>query len=204
MIAMRSCKIILSVIISFYFGADIPAHSALDSIHALPEFRNIKWDSSLEDVREQETAYYLQTFSGFGVEALSYKGEVAGLDARIDYTFRNDKFNEGSYAVITKDNFSEDFLTLLNFIKNNHGEPEYRLGPHYTSSSVWIKINDYGMFLGPSYYWVFRDGFICLVSQKFKQEITLSILYVYGLTIEEYNAKNSVEWKNFKIIRLNR
>jgi hypothetical protein len=203
MIAMEIRLVIVSFIISVCFVVDLSALTLLDSTLALPEFRNVKWDSSLRDVEEKETAHYLQTFSGFGIEALSYEGNIAGLDARIDYTFKNKKFTEGSYTVISKDTFREDFLTLLSFLQNRYGRPGYSSGPFYTSDSVWIKINDLGMFIGPSFYWVFNNGFIGLISQKFKEEITLTILFASDLTVDEYNSKNLVELKNFKIIKLN-
>ncbi|MEJ2193375.1 MAG: hypothetical protein P8X73_00775 [Ignavibacteriaceae bacterium] len=57
--------------------------------------------------------------------------------------------------------------------------------------------------MGPSFYWVFEDGFIGLISEKFKEETTLTILFTFNLTIDEYNSKNLVELKNYKIIRLN-
>ena len=59
------------------------------------------------------------------------------------------------------------------------------------------------MCIGPSFYWVFKNGFIGLISQKFKEDITLTILFASDLTVDEYNSKNLVELKNFKIIRLN-
>jgi len=198
---MKINRIILYFIISVCSVADLPALTSLDSILVLPEFRNVRWGSSLKDVEEKETAHYLQTFSGFGIEALSYEGNIAGLDARIDYTFQNKKFTEGSYTVISKDTFREDFLTLLSFLENRYGRPEYSSGPIYTSDSVWIKINDFGMYMGPSFYWEFNNGFIGLISQKFKEEITLTILFASDLTVDEYNSKNPVELKNYKIIR---
>jgi len=200
---MKINRVILYFIISVCSVADLPALIFLDSIPALPEFRNVKWGSSLRDVEEKETAHYLQTFSGFGIEALSYEGNIAGLDARIDYTFKNKKFTEGSYTVISKDTFRENFLTLLSFLENRYGRPGYSSGPFYTSDSVCIKINDFGMCMGPSIYWVFKNGFIGLISEKFKEEITLTILFASALTVDEYNSKNLVELKNYKIIRLN-
>jgi len=200
---MKINRVILYFIISVCSVADLPALTFLDSTLVLPEFRNANWGCSLRDVEERETAQYLQTFSGFGIEALSYEGNIAGLGARIDYTFKNKKFTEGSYTVISKDTFREDFLTLLSFLENRYGKPGYSSGPFYTSDSVWIKINDFGMCIGPSFYWVFKNGFIGLISQKFKEEITLTILFASDLTVDEYNSKNLVELKDYKIIRLN-
>jgi len=189
--------------VSVSFVADLSALSFPDSILTLPEFRNVKWGCSLRNVEEKETAHYLQKFSGFGIEALSYEGNIVGMNARIDYTFKNKKLTEGSYTVISKYNFVEDFRTLLSFLKNHYGKPEYRSGPIYTSDSVWIKTDDFGTYLGPAFYWLFEDGFIGLVSEKFKEEISITILFVHDLTVDEYNSRNLVELKNFKIIRLN-
>ena len=197
---MIAMKIILYFIIPVCFVTCLPALTLFDSTQSLPEFRNVKWGATLNDVRKQETAHYLQSFSGFGVEALSYKGNVAGLDARIDYTFKNEKLAECSYAVTSDDNFRNDFLILLSYLENHYGKPAFDAGPTYTSGSVWIKINNYGMYMGPSFYWVFENGFIYLFSQKFKEEITLTILFVSDLTIDEYNLKNFVELKDFRII----
>ena len=202
MIAMKINRVILYLIFSFCFVNDLPALTFPDSILTLPEFRNIKWDSSVRDVEEKETAQYLQAFTGFGIKALSYEGNIAGLNARIDYTFKDKKLTEGSYTVISNDTFKKDFLTLLSFLENRYGKPGYRSGPVYTSDSAWIKINNYGMYIGSSFYWVYKNGFIGLISEKFKDEITLTILFASDLTVDEYNSRNLVELKNYKIIRL--
>ena len=194
-------RIILSFIISAAFITNLTAFTLQDSIHTLPEFRGKKWDSSLNEVKEKETAYYLQTFHGFGIEALSYKGKIAGLDARIDYDFKNNKLIESSYRIISDDNFKEDYSTLFNFLGNLYGKPDLRSGISYESDSVWIKTTDYNMYIGPSIYWVFNNGFIGLISQKYKEEITLIVLYVHNITIEEYNSGKAVELKNYKIIK---
>ena len=200
MIYMKISKIILYFIFSVYSAINLPGLSFLDTTTTLPELRNVKWNSSLKDVKEKETAHYLQTFNGFGVEALSYKGKIAGLDARIDYDFKDKKLIEGSYRVNSDDNFKEDFITLLNFLEIQYGKPELRAGPLYTFDSVWIKTNDYGMFIGPSIYWEFKDGFIGLISQRYKDEITLIVLYAYNTTIEEYNFENAAELKGYQLI----
>ena len=200
---MKFKRVILFFSVLVCFVVDLPALSLPDSIYTLPEFRDFKWSSSLRDVKEKETAHYLQKFSGFGIEALSYEGTIAGLNARIDYTFKDDKFTEGSYTVISKDNFRGDFLTLLSFLQNRYGNPGYRSGLIYSSDSVWIKIDNFGTYVGPAYYWVFEDGFIGLVSEKSGEEISLTIIYVFDLTIHEYNSRNPVELKNYDIIRIN-
>lgn len=81
MIPIKIERVILYYVISVCFTANLPALTILDSIPALPEFRNVKWDALIKDVEEKETAHYLQKFSGFGIEALSYEGNIEGLDA---------------------------------------------------------------------------------------------------------------------------
>ena len=198
---MKISRIIIYFILIIYSSINLPGFSFTDSTTSLPEFRNVKWNSTLKDVKEKETAHYLQTFYGFGIEALSYKGKIAGLDARIDYDFKDKKLIEGSYRVNSDDNFKEDFQTLLFFLENQYGKPGFRAGPLYTFDSVWIETNDHDLYAGPSIYWVFKNGFIGLISQKYKEEITLTILYVYNSTIDEYNLQNAVKLKNFKVIK---
>ena len=184
------------------FVSDLPADALTDSTESLPEFRNIEWESSVEDVRKRETAKYLQSFSGFGTKALSFRENIEGLDVRIDYVFRDNKLIEGSYTVISDDNFRNDFKTLKEFLENQFGSPDYRSGSFYTSDSVWIRISKAGHYTGPSFYWVFNNGFIGLISEKFREEISISVLYAYGQTIDTYNAQNLVNLQDFKIIKL--
>ena len=81
---MKINLIILLLIILVCSTVELPALTLLDSILNLPSFRNVSWDSSLREVEEKETAQYLQKFTGFGIEALSYEGNIAGVVARID------------------------------------------------------------------------------------------------------------------------
>ena len=201
---MKISKTILYFII-FVFGASgLSAFVPPDSSATVPQFRNVKWDSSIDAVKEKETAHYLQKFSGFGIESLSFQGDIAGFDARIDYTFKNKKFTEGSYTINSSNNFREDFHTLLSFLEKTYGNPDLRAGPYYNSDSIWIKINDYGIYKGPSFYWEFKNGFIALITKKIKEEIEFTILFVSDITIDEYNSKNLVEMKDFEAIKLNK
>jgi len=191
----RSCSTYIIILICFV--GNFQPQNIIDSTQTLPEFRNVKWESSISEVREIETARYLQSFAGFGIEALSFKGNIAGLDTRIDYTFTEDKFTEGSFIIISEDSFRENFQILLSYLKNLYGTPDYRSGLLYTADSVWIKLTDTGLFRGPSLYWEFGNGFIGLISEKFKEEITITILYAYNKTIEEYSTRNLVELKEY-------
>lgn len=195
---MKIKNVAICIIIFFSLGGNFQPRNIGDSTQTLPEFRNVKWGTSINKVREIETARYLQSFTGFGIEALSFKGKIAGLETRIDYTFKEDKLTEGSYIIIDENTFRDNFQSLLRFLQNLYGIPEFRSGPLYTADSVWIKLTDTGLFSGPSLYWKFNNGFIGLISEKFKEEITLTILYAYNKTIEEYSTKNLVELKDFK------
>ena len=100
------------------------------------------------------------------------------------------------------DNFRNDFTTLKNFLENQFGLPDYRAGLLYTSDSVWIRISKAGLYTGPSFYWVFNNGFISLISEKFREEISISVLYAYDRTIDAYNEQNLVNLKDYKIKKL--
>lgn len=189
-------RMILTIIFSCIF-IDAIAKNLPDSTLRLPEFRNIPWDSSMKEVREKEDAYYLQNFSGFGITALSFKDKLAGIETRIDYTFKNDQFTEGAYIIKPGDLFKNNFVHLLEFLTQKYGNPEYRSGPLYTSDTVWVKENDYGRFRGPSFYWVFNGGFIALISKKFEDEITVIVLFSHGSSIEEYTKNIDVELNSF-------
>jgi hypothetical protein len=176
--------------------------SPADTSVTMPEFRNIAWGTSQENVRKQESAYYLQTFMGFGLVTLSFKDKLAGLETRVDYTFKGDKFTEGSYIIESGDSFKDDFIKLLDYLTHQYGRPEYRSGPQFTSDSIWVKRDNYKSFSGPSFYWKYKNGFIALISNKFGEDITITILYAYNSTIENYLENNGVElYKfNFKVI----
>ena len=191
---MKIGKTILYFIIFVFCASDLPAFVLPDSSATVPQFRNVKWDSSIDAVK----------FSGFGIESLSFQGDIAGFDARIDYTFKNKKFTEGSYTINSDDNFGEDFQTLLSFLEKTYGNPDLRAGPYFNSDHIWIKINDYGIYKGPSFYWEFKNGFIALISKKIKEEIEFTILFVSDITIDEYNSKNLVEMKDFEVIGPNK
>lgn len=188
---------IIFIIVLCSVSSEALSYTSKDSTRAMPEFRNIPWSSSIKEVREKENAYYLQNFSGFGVTALSFKDKLAGIEARIDYTFKNDQFTEGAYIIKPGNLFKNNFVHLLEFLTVQYSNPEYRSGPLYTLDTFWIKENNYGRFSGPAFYWVFNDGFISLLSQKFEDDITITVLFVHGSSIENYAKNNGVELSNF-------
>ena len=193
-------SIAYSVIVILCTCTDLFPVSLPDSTSLMPGVRNIPWNSSIEKVREQESTYYLQKFTGFGLVTLSYKDKIAGIDSRVDYTFKNDKLTEGAFIISHDDSFKDHLTRLLEYLTKQFGSPEYRSGPAYTSETVWIKENNYGSFLGPSFYWIFSDGFIALISQKFESNVTLSVLFAHGSSMARYAENNGVELSEFKFI----
>lgn len=192
-------RIAVSLLFGVLFSAVELFAAPPDSTARMPLFRNIPWNVSLEYVRENETAYYLQKFTGFGVETISFKDETAGLAARIDYTFKNNKFTEGACIITADDDFKDDLILLLKFLSDELGRPGYRSGPLVTSDSIWTKENDYGSYHGPSFYWQYGDGFVALISRKFEDDISITVLYAHGSSLARYVENNGVETGEFRV-----
>ncbi len=171
----------------------LPAQDKSSAIK-LDGFRNVAWGASVDEVKAAEKAEYMQHFSGFGIEAVSYKGCFAGFDVRIDYSFKNNKLVEGCYSLSPDDSFKPDYITLRNYLSERYGKPEISAGPPITSDSVWIKESNYGRFSGPETYWHFANGFIGLHASRFKERIRITVLFVSGMTIEQYNKNNAVSY----------
>ncbi len=163
----------------------------------LDGFRGIPWGVSKDSVRNKESAEYLQSFKGFGIESFSYKGSIAGLDCRIDYTFRNDRLAEGMYSFETPKSVKPDFLLLYEYLAKSYGKPQYMAGPSINDAEIWIKKNNYGKFQGPELYWSFKNGFAALQASRFKDDIGINIIFIAGKTIEEYGSENIVPAENF-------
>lgn len=154
----------------------------------LTGFRGSEWGSSMDKVKAKVTESYLQSFHGFGIDALSYKGKIAGLTARIDYSFKDNKLIEGNYIIKPHDDFKTNFKILEKFLTNEYGNPNFKAGNSISSDSIWIRITKYGKFKGPELFWKFNDGFIGLIALKFEDDITITVLYSGGRSIEEYGS----------------
>ncbi len=176
------------ILISLFFSSN-SAQNKSNKDSVLKDFRGIEWGASKIQVKSMVSDYYLQEFSGFGVEALCYKGTIAGFSARIDYNFNNDKLVDGLYSIESGPSFREDFISLKNYLINEYGKPDFKVATDTDSSSVWIKENNYGKYRGPEFYWSFNNGFVGLHAAKFKNDITITVLYVQGKTVEEFNRK---------------
>lgn len=164
----------------------------------LKGFRGSVWGSSINKVRSTETESYLQSFQGFGIDALSYKGEIAGLTARIDYSFKDGKLFEGTYTINPVNEIRDDFNKLKIFLTDEYGKPNFKAGQSINSDSIWIKINDYGKYKGPELFWKFSNGFIGLIAVKFEDDITITVLYSKGNSIEEYGQDRIISTDEYK------
>lgn len=184
-------------IVLFCAAGALPGQT--ESAARMPLFRNAEWNLSLEKVKENESAYYLQKFIGFGVETISFKDEIAGMDARIDFTFKKDKLTEGAYIINPGDDYRENLLVMLKYLTAKIGKPSFRSGPDINARQSWVKENDYGSYHGASFYWAFSDGFVALISRKFEEDITISVLYAHGSSIARYAENNGVELGEFKV-----
>ena len=180
------------ILISLFFSSGSPQNKS-DKNKLLKGFRGVEWGASKHKVKSVVKDYYLQSFSGFGIEALSYKGRIAGIEARIDYNFKDNKLVDGLYSINPNSSFHKDFKVLRNFLIEQYGEPDTKAGPDIDSSSVWIKENNYGRFRGPELYWSFKNGFIGLHASKFKDDITITVIYVEGKTVEEFYKESLIQ-----------
>ncbi len=188
---------ILSNFLFFYILLNGFLFSQQDISEELSGFRGTAWGSSMDKVKSVETAVYMQSFHGFGIDALSYKGNIAGLDARIDYSFKDGKLFEGTYSIYPGDSFKAEFNKLKKYLIDDYGRPIYRAGPSIDMDTVWIKVTDYGEFKGPELYWKFNNGFIGLIASKFDEDITITILYTNSKSIEEYGKNKQISTDTF-------
>jgi hypothetical protein len=190
------CRITAIVVLFLLPGKNIYSQDAGQK--ELNGFRKAVWGSSMDQVRLAETETYMQQFHGFGIDALSYEGDIAGLTARIDYSFKNGKLFEGSYVINPQDNIKPDFRKLRDFLVEKFGKPDYRAGLLIDSDSIWIKVTDYGEFKGPELYWKFADGFIGLIASRFDNNITLTILYSSDTTIVNYGKDRFISTDTYE------
>ena len=190
-------RIYLFIIINFLF-VDCSVLSQTLISRELNGFRGNDWGSSLAEVKSNETKNFLQSFQGFGIDALSYKGDIAGLNARIDYSFKDGKLFEGTYIINPDNDTREIFKKLQEFLIDEYGKPNFRAGQSINSDSIWMKIDDYGKFKGPELFWKFNNGFIGLIASKYEEEVTVTVLYSNDKSIEEYGRDRLISTDDYK------
>lgn len=172
--------------------------SQTDLSGELKGFRGYNWGISLDYVKTKETGSFLQSFHGFGIDAFSYKGDIAGLTARIDYSFKDGKLFEGTYTINPEDAIKRTFKKLEKYLSNELGKPNFRAGRLIDSDSIWIKYNDYGKYKGPELFWKFSNGFVGLIASRFEDDITITVLYSNGKSIEEYGSNRLISTDDYK------
>ena len=185
-------KIIFGVFLTLFFSLEYFSQN-LGKLEYLPEFRGYKWGERFLDVKAKEVAPYLQTTFGFGQQILSYKGRIAGHKARIDYVFKDKQLVEGIYE-IKVDSFETSFEKIKQYYIDKLDHPIYWAGAHPLTKINWVG-NKNGLCRGPEIYWEYFDGFVAIICEKYKEEITISILYVYDKTIADYGKYVTFPYK---------
>jgi hypothetical protein len=161
----------------------------------ISKFRGYEWGESINSIRSKEILKYMQTTKGFGEEILSYQGQTAGLDARVDYIFRDGKLVEGLYE-IEVDSFEIEFEIIKDYYFEKLDYPNYWASSHPNTEINWVGDEVNTLCRGPEMYWEYYDGFIAIVTEKYKNEITISIIYVYDKTILDYGKYVTYPYKN--------
>ena len=179
-----------------FINSDILSQTVITK--ELKGFRGYNWGISLDYVKSTETKSYLQSFHGFGIDALSYKGDIAGLTARIDYSFKDGKLFEGTYTINPEDEIKSSFNKLEKYLIDEFGKPNFRSGRLINSDSIWVKVNDYDKYKGPELFWKFSKGFIGLIASKFEDDITITVLYSKNNSIEEYGQDRIISTDDYK------
>jgi hypothetical protein len=180
-------KKFLSINLVLFTFLTICKHTYSQTISdSLYSFRGTYFGAKAQQVEANETAKYMQDFNGLNIHALSYKGEFAEIDVRIDYVFREGILVEGSYNIADSDNLIDDFKRFFEALKNDFGSPTFYSNGLIDNDNIWIKASDYGAYKGPELYWQFKNGFIALIASKFKNEETLTTIYTINKNISEY------------------
>ena len=151
---------------------------------SIPKFRGFDWAESIDNVKSREFTNYMQTYIGFGVYILSYHGEIVDYEARIDFVFEGEVLVEGQY-ILEVDSYTETYEKIKNYYFNKLGTPNYWASSHPNAKIDWTG-DESGMCRGPEIYWEYCNGFIGIIAEKYMEEITITILYAYQKTIEEY------------------
>lgn len=154
-------------------------------IDSIPNFRGIEWGESIQGVRSLELAKYDQLYIGFGVHILTFHDTHLNYYTKIDYVFEEEKLKEAFYTIETE-SFEETFQNIKASYINRFGRPNYWSSSHPDASinSVFESESDYCR--GPEIYWEFCNGFLGIISEKYKETITITILFVHEKTIEDY------------------
>lgn len=93
------------------------------------DFRSINWGMSVDEVKERESAEFIQEGDG----SLAYK--VAGKDALVIYYVHDDIIGEAGYMFIEKhsnrNKYIDDFEEIEELLSKKYGEPDRSISPWY-------------------------------------------------------------------------
>lgn len=154
-------------------------------VDSIPNFRSVEWGESIDGVRSMEIAQYDQSYIGFGVYILTFHDKHLGYESKIDYVFDDDKLIEAFYTIETK-SFISDYKNIKDYYIKRFGKPSYWASSHPDASIDWAWENEEDYCRGPEIYWEFCNGFLAIISERYKETISITILYAHNKTIEEY------------------
>ena len=197
----QAVAISVAVACSFLFHFQNLSAQQDSSIRKLTGFRDFNWGSSIEYVRNNEDAFFSQSFEGFGRYVLTFNDNYFDRRISVNYTFVNDSLKHGSYFFETGlDEFVKEYEDIRFRLKQLYGSPRFSAGPDISADSLWIPITIYNTFRGPQLYWNFDDGFIGLISERDEDDAAITIIFVGNKSIEEYLNERTVDVEEFDII----
>jgi len=187
-------KYLISIICIFMQIGSIAFSQTFSRLDSIPKFRGMEWGETIKDIKSKELAKYGQTFIGYGESIISYFGEIASHETIIDYVFNDNILTEASYNLDVED-FTPTFESIKNHYINKLGEPNYWASLHPKFVGNWKGDEENGLCRGPEIYWEYCNGFIGIIAEKYKEDITLTVLYVHNKTILDYGKLVTFPYK---------
>jgi len=131
------------ILVAFIGCAAKPSPSSIKP--ANPDFRNVCWGMTLDEVKQLEDAELLFHDEDTGL-GMSYQADIAGYDATLWYLFVEGKLCRARYEFqqkhTNKNLYFDDFRFLKSLLEKKHGTP---------SVDEWLWLND--LFKGDSDRW---------------------------------------------------
>ena len=111
--------------------AEEPAAADEPAINENPDFRNVSWGMSMEEVKKYEDATLISDYfnEGYNEHILSYDGiSVMNHPAKLNYYFENGKLSTAEYMLDVTENedyeINNEFFDIADGITTKYGNPE--------------------------------------------------------------------------------